>query len=412
MNEDQKIKSALISSRKKLEFFKKIPVNRQGFLLLDLSRRLQNKILNQLETEEIINLLRYLDLEMVVDLLQCLDKKRSQEIVKKLSEDIKKKVEFLLRFDRKTAAGLMNLNYIEVDKNLTIKDVLKKVQDYEKKTKKFPEILVVEKGFLLGELEAKSLFTSSNSKIGKYIKKTPSIKYNEKEKSVINVFKKNPHNQIVVLDEDKSILGVIYSDDILKLIKKETGKDLYSFAGLRREENIDDSFLIKVKNRYKWLIVNLGTAFLAASVVSLFEQTISGLVLLAVYMPIMAGMGGNAGTQTLVVVVRGLALQEVDSKIAKRVVLNEMAAGAINGIINGSIVALVAIFFNKNPLLGLILGISMFTNLIIAGFFGTIIPLTMKKLGRDPASSAAIFITTATDISGFFIFLGLATILL
>ncbi len=401
MNEDKRLKN-----------FRKLPVNRQGFLLLELSRRLQGKTLNQLETEEIINLLRYLDLGMVVDLLQCLNEKDSQEIIKKLKEDIKKKVEFLLKFDRKTAAGLMNLDYIEVDKNLTIREVLKKVQEYEKKTKKFPEILVVNKGFLLGELEARSLFTSPNNKIANYIKKVPSVKYNEKEKVVISIFKNNPHNQIVVLDEDKSIIGVIYSDDILKLIKRETGKDLYSFAGLRKEEKIDDSFLIKVKNRYKWLIVNLGTAFLAASVVSLFQPTISKFVLLAIYMPIMAGMGGNAGTQTLVVVVRGLALQKIDSKLARKIVLNEMMTGAVNGIINGSIVALVAIFFNKNPLLGLILGVSMFTNLIIAGLFGTIIPLTMKKLGKDPASSAAVFITTATDISGFFIFLGLATILL
>ncbi|MBU3942976.1 magnesium transporter [Patescibacteria group bacterium] len=397
---------------KRLNNFRKLPVNRQGFLLLEFSRHLQNKILSQLETEEIINLLRYLDLKMVVDLLQCLNEKDSQEITQKLNDDIKKKVEFLLKFDRKTAAGLMNLDYVEVDKNLTIREVLKVVQGYEKKTKKFPEILVVDNGFLLGELEARSLFISPNNKITNYIKKVPSVKYNEKEKVVINIFKKNPHNQIVVLDEDKSIIGVIYSDDILKLIKKETGKDLYSFAGLRKEEKIDDSFLVKVKNRYKWLIVNLGTAFLAASVVSLFEPTISKFVLLAIYMPIMAGMGGNAGTQTLVVVVRGLALQEINSKMARKIILNEMATGAINGIINGSIVALVAILFNKNPLLGLILGVSMFTNLIIAGLFGTIIPLTMKKLGKDPASSAAVFITTATDISGFFIFLGLATILL
>jgi len=397
---------------KKIEAFRKIPVNRQGFLLLGSSKYFQKKILGQLDTDEIIKMLRYLDLRMVVDLLRCLDDKESQEIVKKLNEDIKKKVEFLLKFDRKTAAGLMNLNYIEIEKNLTIKQVLKIVQGYEKKTKKFPEILVVDKGFLLGELEGQSLFSDPKNKIEKYIRKIPSVKYNERERNVINIFKNNPHNQIVVLDEDESIIGVIYSDDILKLIRKESGKDLYSFAGIKKEESVNDSFLVKVKNRYKWLIVNLGTAFLAASVVSLFDQTISKLVLLAVYMPIMAGMGGNAGTQTLVVVARGLALGEVDPKTSRKIIWNEMITGAINGTINGTIVALVAILFNKNPLLGLILGVSMFVNLIVAGLFGTIIPLIMKRLGKDPASSAAVFITTATDISGFFIFLGLATILL
>ena len=139
---------------------------------------------------------------------------------------------------------------------------------------------------------------------------------------------------------------------------------------------------------------------------------ISAFVLLAVYMPIVAGMGGNAGTQTLAVVVRGLALKEIGSKKAKKIIINEVIAGAINGTINGVIVAVVAILFNKNPLFGLIVGIAMVINLIVAGFFGTIIPLIMKKLKKDPASSATIFITTATDVFGFFVFLGLASILL
>ena len=123
-------------------------------------------------------------------------------------------------------------------------------------------------------------------------------------------------------------------------------------------------------------------------------------------------MGGNAGTQTLAVMVRGLALKEVEFKTAGRVIINEMEAGAINGAINGVIVAAVASFFNKSPLLGLVIGIAMVVNLVIAGFFGTVIPLVMKKLGKDPASSATVFITTATDVCGFFVFLGLASIVL
>jgi len=160
------------------------------------------------------------------------------------------------------------------------------------------------------------------------------------------------------------------------------------------------------------LIINLATAFLAASVVSLFQETISAFVLLAVYMPIVAGMGGNAGTQTLAVVVRGLALKEIELKTAKRVIINEIIAGGINGIINGILVAAVAILWNKNPMFGLVIGLAMVINLIIAGFFGAIVPLIMKQLGKDPASSATIFITTATDVFGFLSFLGLATILL
>jgi len=410
--ENKKLISQLIFSRNRISIFRKIPVNRGGFLLLNLPKRVQRKIINKLETEEVIRVLHFLDLDRVVDLLQCLKREKAKKIIKKLNTDIRKKVEFLFKFDPRTAAGLMNLNYIEVDKNLIIKDVLEMVKKYEKRTKKFPEIIVVDNGFLLGELEGHRLFSSPGEKIEKFVRKIPSVKYNESEKEIVKVFKKNPRKQIAVLDDDKSVLGIIYADDILKIIEKKTGEDLYSFAGINEEEDVYDSAIIKVRNRYKWLIINLGTAFLAAFVVSLFEKTISAFVLLAVYMPIVAGMGGNAGTQTLAVVVRGLALGEIELKRVKRIIVNEVTAGVINGIIDGIIVAGVAIFFNKAPLLGVLVGVAMVINLAIAGFFGAIIPLVMKKIGKDPASSATIFITTATDVCGFFVFLGLASILL
>ena len=226
------------------------------------------------------------------------------------------------------------------------------------------------------------------------------------------MFKRHPHTKIVVLNEDISIMGVIYSDDILKIIQKQTTHNLYDFAGVSREEDVLDSALTKVKYRYKWLILNLATAFLAAAVIGLFKDTISAFVLLAAYMPIVAGMGGNAGTQTMAVIVRGLTLKQIELKTSKKVILNEVIAGGINGTINGILVAAIATLFNHSPLLGLVVGISMVLNLIIAGFFGALIPVLMKQLGKDPATSATIFITTATDVLGFMVFLGLATIVL
>jgi len=307
----------------------------------------------------------------------------------------------------------MSLDYIEVDKNTTFEQLSKIIQKHEKRTGKFPAILVVQDGFLAGEIPAHTLaIAKRKEKISKYIKKIPSIEYNKSEHEIVGIFRKHPHNKIVVLDKDDSILGIIYSDDILKLIEKQSANDIRQFAGVSEEEDVLDSATTKVKNRYRWLIINLATAFLAASVVGLFQGTISKYVLLAVYMPIVAGMGGNAGTQTLAVVVRGLALKEIELKTGKRVIINEIIAGGINGIINGILVAAVAILWNKNPMLGLVIGLAMIINLIIAGFFGAIIPLIMKRLGKDPASSATIFITTATDVFGFFAFLGLATIML
>ena len=411
--QDKLLYEMLSSPKNRISIFREIPANKQGFILLGLSKRLQKEIMGKLSDEELVELLNYLDPDEATDLLRNTEAKRRKKVLKKLGKEIREKVEFLLKFDPRTAAGLMSLDYVEVNKNITFEQVSKVIQKHEKRTGKFPTILVVQDGFLIGELPAHTLaIAERKEKISKYVKRIPSVRYDKNEREIVAVFKKHPHNKIVVLDKNDSILGIIYSDDILKLIEKQSANNLRQFAGVSEEEDVLDSALVKVKNRYKWLIINLATAFLAASVVGLFQGTISKFVLLAVYMPIVAGMGGNAGTQTLAVVVRGLALKEIELKRAKRVIINEVLAGGINGIINGILVAAVAVLWNQSPMLGLVIGLAMIINLIIAGFFGAIIPLIMKRLGKDPASSATIFITTATDVFGFFSFLGLATIML
>ncbi|MDO8752010.1 MAG: magnesium transporter, partial [Candidatus Wolfebacteria bacterium] len=203
-----------------------------------------------------------------------------------------------------------------------------------------------------------------------------------------------------------------YSQDILRLVEKASGESLYGFAGVRKEEDVFDPVAVKVKNRYLWLLINLGTAFLAASVIGLFEGTISRFVFLAAYIPVVSSMGGNAGMQTLAVTIRGLAFRKIGLGIGLRIARDEMIAGVFNGLIASVCVTAIAFLWHQNLLLGLIVGLSLIFNLIIAGFFGMIIPLFMSSLGKDPATSASILLTTATDVLGFFVFLGLAKLLL
>jgi magnesium transporter len=226
------------------------------------------------------------------------------------------------------------------------------------------------------------------------------------------MFTAHPHAKVAVLNDTGAVLGIIYSDDILKLMQDTEASTLYDFAGIRQEETVADSARFKIRNRYQWLVINLATAFLASFVVSQFEETLTAFVLLAVYMPIVAGMGGNAATQTLAVIVRGIALKQIELKTAWRTLRNELLASMANGIINGILVASVVIIVNGDVKIALILALAMVINLIVAAFFGTIVPLIMSKLGKDPAASATIFITTATDVLGFLAFLGLATIIL
>ncbi|MCC7552477.1 magnesium transporter [Candidatus Micrarchaeota archaeon] len=410
----QNVITKLINSKSdRIKIFKKIPTNNQGFVLLKLPKKLQIELMNNLTNNEILRLIEFLDFDDIYILLKNINLKRQKPILRELEKEIKEKVEYLLRFDLRTAADLMSLEFVEVDIDTTFKEISKMVRYHEKRTGKFPTILVMKNGYLKGELSPLIFISKRKTeKIFKYIKKIPTIKHDTHKHKIIEIFKKNAHSKIIVLDENRCILGIIYSDDILRIIEEKTSTSLRDFAGIKKEEQVLDPPLTKVKSRYKWLIINLGTAFLAASIVSLFQETISAFVLLAVYMPIVAGMGGNAGTQTLAVMVRGLTLNKINSKTAKQVIINELTAGAINGIINGILVAIIASLWNHNPLLGLIIGIAMITNLMIAGLFGALIPLVMTKLGKDPASSATIFITTATDVLGFFVFLGLATLLL
>ncbi len=404
----------LISSPKK-SLLKEIPIEKRGFILLGLSKAVQQKLLNQLNTEEIINILNYLAPDESTDILQNVqDQKKRKNIISELSSETKKKVEFLLKFNPKTAAGMMSLDYIKVSSDLTFSQISAITQEHEKRTGKFPTILAVTKqDTLVGELPGHVFaLHKKKEKITNFIQKVPIVSYDKDELRVLRIFKKNLGNKIVVLDDTKEVLGVIYSDDVVKLMNKESTRELYESAGVSEEENVHDPIYKKVKHRYKWLILNLVTAFIAASVVGLFKDTISSFVLLAAYMPVVAGMGGNAGTQTLAVVVRGLALREIELKTAKKVIANEIIAGGINGIINGILVAAVAFIFNQSLILGIITGAAIIFNMMIAGFFGAIVPLVMKHFKKDPASSATIFITTATDVLGFFAFLGLASLVL
>lgn len=216
-----------------------------------------------------------------------------------------------------------------------------------------------------------------------------------------NVFFHLPEATQQSLVEDRD------GEQLRPFVRRPDPDEVADVLGLATESVLDGP-LSKVRHRYEWLIINLRAAFLAAGAVGFFEDTIAAFTLLAVYVPVVAGMGGNAGTQSMAVTERGIAFGQISLSTGGRAVFNEIVAGAANGLITGVLVAIIASVFNRSPLLGLVLGVSMVLNLVIAGFFGTAIPLVLDRVGKDPATSATIFITTATDVLGFFIFLGLA----
>jgi len=403
----------LFRKDERVQLFLELQPDTRVDMLSSLTGPVKRDILMRIPEEDLVNLLQSLDPDDATDMLQLLSKKKRERTIELLSEDLRNSLSTLLEFDADTAAGLMTLDYIQVNDDDHIEDVAKKFREHERRTGRPPVILVMKEGKHSGFLPGHELgFAAKSETIGKYVKKTPTISYAASFDQVVGLFNSHPHGKVVVLNDSDDVIGIIYSDDVLKLLQESEGSSLYDFAGIRKEETVTDSAKRKIKNRYQWLIINLATAFLAAFTISQFEDTLSKYVLLAVYMPIVAGMGGNAATQTLAVLVRGISLGQIELKTAWKTLRNEMMASMVNGLINGVLVAVIVYALNRDIQIALVLAMAMIANMLVAAFFGTLIPLIMAKLGKDPAASATIFITTATDVLGFLIFLSLATAVL
>jgi magnesium transporter len=398
---------------KRSAMFLSLTIPERMDVLLRLTSYIQYLLLLEISEEEIAKTIENLDADDATDIVQVLPENKREKVISKINLDSQKEIRILSQFDPQTAGGIMNLGYIQVEADHSVSEISKKVKLYEKRSGRPPAIIVVEKGKLLGYLPNHELgFAHPAENILRYIRNIPSINFKASTDETVDLFQNKTINKIAVLDDKRSVIGVIYADDILGALKKQETAALYDFAGVQEEENVSDTARRKINFRYKWLIVNLVTAFLASFVISFFDATISKFVLLAIYMPIVAGMGGNAGTQTLAVVVRGITLEQINFGNFWPILKREVLAGFVNGIIVGVLVGAVVIVINRDFKIALILALAMVINLVIAAFFGTIMPLIMKKLGKDPASSATIFITTATDVLGFLAFLGLATIVL
>ena len=234
----------------------------------------------------------------------------------------------------------------------------------------------------------------------------------EEQENVAHIFRQRDLISAPVVDDTGRLVGVITVDDVVDVIDEEYEEDMMRLAGVGEEDDLSSAILDTTRSRFTWLLVNLGTAIMASLVIGLFEGTIEQLVALAVLMPIVASMGGNAGTQTLTVAVRAIATRELTSTNAMRVVRKEVAVCGLNGLAFAFLAGGVTWFWFDDPMLGGVIGVAMVINLLFAGLFGALIPLGLERAGIDPAVSSAVFLTTVTDVVGFFAFLGLAAVFL
>lgn len=401
-----------ISPERRLLVWQVLMPEAMGEVLLELPVSIRADLLAGMETSHLVDAVRDLDTDDIADLIPALPDEVIAEILFALDKQDRQRLDTVLSYAEDTAGGLMNLDAVTVRENIT----LEVVQRYLRRRGELPEhthsLFVIDRnGKLIGTLLLRVLLTSDpNKKVGDVMDREPvSFSATEPDNEVAAAFEKYNLVTAAVLDDHGRLLGRITVDDVVDVIREEAYHSVMVPAGLREDEDIFAPVVRSSRNRALWLGVNLVTAILASIVIGFFQSTIQKIVALAVLMPIVASMGGNAGTQTLVLVVRGIALGTVTRQNARQVLVRELAVSLLNSFLWALVIAIVAIVWYHEPRLGLVIGISMAINLVAAALSGVLIPLAVKKLGVDPALASGVVLTTVTDVVGFFSFLALAT---
>jgi len=398
----------------RMTILRQMAVPEQAAVFEKLSPYVQQSILKHLRTHEIVDLLDHMDMQQAERILtRVSNAKRRERIVQRLKGEVKEKMEYFLRFHPKATLSLINFNYLFLAAELSIGEAANIIDEHYEETGKYPEVLVHEDGHLIGEVPLSAMVRErNNSHLKRHTQAVQTITYQSDVNDIIETLVSTNAKKVIVLDHDTSVLGIIYADAARTLFGNLPAESLYDYAGVDDSERPFDSVGKKVRNRYKWLIINLATSFLAGSVVLAFQETLDTLTILSVYIPIVAGMGSNAATQTFAIVVRGLTLGTISLQNATPALWREFGAGAINGLIIGGVVAAISALWNGEPILGLVVAAALICAHIVAGLAGTFIPLFMKQIGKDPAATSTIFITTVTDVAGLLFLLGLATLIL
>ncbi len=384
-------------------------------VLPELYDDIREAILNEIEQPQLVPIIDEMDTDDAADIISELEEDVSRDLLNKIDVEDSANIRKLLAYDEESAGGLMQTEIIAVYKTKKRDQLIEYIRENANEVENIHYVFVIDKEFhLIGILDITKLLLAKPEQTAQEIMDPDLISVNvdvDQEK-VANIFRKYDIYSLPVVDDDNKLLGRITVDDIIDVIDEEASEDAYKMVGLESEDRVFTHPLSSVRKRLPWLTLNLFTALLVSSVVGIFEATIARLSFLAVLMPIVAGLGGNSGTQTLTVITRGIALGELTIRNTSRAIFKEVSVGLINGIIIGSCAMLIAYLLRGDIMLGVVLGTAMVCNMFIAGFVGSMIPVVMKTLKIDPALASSVIITMLTDIGGFASFLGLATILL
>ncbi|MGN6637535.1 MAG: magnesium transporter [Mucilaginibacter sp.] len=408
--------------------FERLPVEAREKIINILPADVASEVISEMDEEQdpaelLINLdpekrseiVGELDYDDATDIISQLDEQEQQEILQDIDQEDASNIRALRSYAEDTAGGLMNSEIIKVNIRLSKKDALEAIIHQSEEMEEFYTIYAVDDDNVLqGILSIKSIIKAHvNTKVTDLVNHDfVYVKADLDQEEVAKLISQYNLTTIPVVDDQMHLLGRVTVDDIIDVMEEESTEDILKISGVSEDEELSGGWIAAVKSRLPWLIINLGTAYLAASIIRHFDKTVENIPIIAAYMTIIAGMGGNAATQALAVTVRRISLSDLTDNQAYSTVFKEFLVGLLNGAANGLIVFFIALVYDASLKLGIVLFLAMTGNLIVAGLTGSSIPLILKRVGVDPAVASSIIITTFTDCAGFLLPLWFATKLL
>ena len=402
-------------SRQRRLIWEMLDHKNDGEVLLEVGEEVRNNLMESMDDESLLAATKGLDVDDLADLLDELPETVVKQALKGMDYQYRTRLEGVMNYDEDTAGGLMNTDTITIRPDVTLDVVLKYLRLRKEMPQNTDNIIVVDRyNHYLGTLSVTALLcadpekTVSESMDNDYI----SINADTLANEVTNIFEDRDLVSAPVVDKNNILLGRITIDDVVDVIREESEHTVLNMAGLTDEEDIFAPVLPSTRRRAIWLGINLLTALIASGVISLFQETIEQVVALAVLMPIVASMGGIAGSQTLTLVIRGIALGNISSTNSKSLLVKEISIGLLNSLLWACVIGVLSSYWFNNYLIGVVIGIAMIANLGFAALSGVLIPIMLKRIGVDPALGGGVILTTITDVIGVSSFLALGTIFL
>ncbi len=388
---------------------------RDGEILVEVSDAVRESLISSMDTDELVAVAETLEADELAAIAEDLPQEVMDDVFRGMPVDEREQLRAAMSFEEDMVGALMDFEDIQVRPDVTLEVVLRYLRRFDELPSQTDQVFVVDRDEkLLGALPIATLIVSDPETLVAGVMRPPTVKLQQHEKAdaAASAFERYDLVSAPVVDTNDRLVGRVTVDEVLDFVRQRGEEGVLAQAGLREEEDVFASVWKSFQNRWTWLAVNLMTAFFASRVIGVFEGSIAKLVALAALMPIVAGIGGNSGNQTITMIVRAVALGQVTREHANKLIRKELQVALLNGVIWGGVMGLVAMMLYKDVMLGVVMIMAMTLNLLLAALMGVLIPMTMMRTGRDPAVGSSVLITAVTDSGGFFIFLGLATIFL